>query len=260
MNEYMRDERRRAITNSIDEALRHVERDGATGIELQIRDGAHASGDWARTTPDGVIVFSSVMGITGTQAVLLDDVLVVQTTWSDVAPAFVAPDRFDAVFDRLLVEAVGNVLGDGAIADALVGEDTLAERFARIGDLDPWQTDEVNGLVAARLPKALSPAGDLNILDRPLVPLIEGEREIMRRHLTPAVVAFVADEPIVSDGPTSFKTMLDLSKEHPDVANAMLIELMKLEIRRRSERYVPLDKLRYDIEHMFIQWFRRRGS
>jgi hypothetical protein len=260
MNEYQRDERRRAVRNNIDAALGHIERDGATGIEMQLRDGAHASGDWARTSDAGVTVFSSVMGITSAQTLLLDDVLVVQTVWSDVTPAFVAPDRFDVVFDRLLVEAVTDRFGDATIADALTGEGTLGDRFARIGELDPWESDEVRGMVAARLPRALSPAGDLRLLKMPVITFVESERDTMRGLLDPTLVAYVAAEPLTSDAPASPKRMLDLSRDHPEIANAMLIAAMKLEIRRGSEPYVPLDKLRFEIGGMLALWFRRRGS
>lgn len=260
MNEYIRDERRNAIRSNIDEALGHIERNGATGIEMQLRDGAHASGDWATTSRDGVTVFSSVMGITSAQTLLLDDILIVQTVWSDVTPAYVAPDRFDAVFDRLLVESVGRLLDASTIGDALKGMDALAERFGRIENLDPWQSDEVFGMVAARLPKGLKPRMDLHLLNMPVFELVESEREVMLRHLNPEVIAHVANEPLTSSDPIRLKTMLDLSKDHPDVANAMLLEMMRLEVRRNAERYVPLDKLRFMIEEALVRCFERSGS
>lgn len=260
MNEFARDERRRTIRHTIDEALEHIERDGATGVELQLRDGAHASGDWARTSKEGVTVFSSVMGITTAQTMLLDDVLVVQTVWSDVTPAFVENDRFDAVFDRLLVEAAVDTLGVSAIEEALKDDGTLATRFAGIADLDPWQSDEIFGLVAARLPKMLNPTDGLGVLERPVVNLVEGEREALRRHVDPTLIAYIANDPITSEDRARPKTMMDLSKDHPEIANAILLGMMRLEIRRGSDRYVPLDKLRFDIEGMFRQWFRHRGS
>lgn len=260
MNEFAHYERRRTIRYTIDEALEHIERDGATGVELQLRDGAHASGDWARTSEEGVTVFSSVMGITTAQTLLLDDVLVVQTVWSDVTPAFVANDRFDTVFDRLLVETAVDTLGVSTIEDALKNDGALATRFGGIADLDPWQSDEVFGMVAARLHKAVQPKKDLHLLEMSVVNFLESEREAMLRHVNPEVIAYVANDPITSGDPIRPKTMLDLSKDHPEMANAMLLEMMRLEIRRGSERYVPLNKLRFMIEEALVRWFERRGS